>query len=234
MGVSDIIARVRAAGAEIAITGDRLSISRASNLPPGLLDEIRADKPALMAALRSPPACPEPAPDETDETLGLGLDGEHRAILEAAMRRRPNDVRDAQWEVAIGGLRAFLRDGHGAEAERLGWPPDELYHVPELWSQIHLTGAALLIGDREVTAVTADKIQIKSESGSILSFYRRPQPEYGLVYRERLKALRGLGDDEAHFRAFDHAVSFCRQHSGCDLEQAKALVRAAIAKPAAQ
>jgi hypothetical protein len=49
--------------------------------------------------------------------------------------------------------------------------------VPELWSQIHLTGAALLIADREVAQVTADEIVIQTESGSLLSFYRRtPAP----------------------------------------------------------
>jgi hypothetical protein len=121
-----------------------------------------------------------------------------------------------------------------AEAERLGWPPDELYRVPELWSQIHLAGCALLIDDREVVAVTAEAIQIKTDSGATLSFYRKPQPDYGLIYRERLKALRGLGGGEAHFRALDYAINFCRQHSGCDLEEAKKLVRAAIAKPATQ
>jgi excisionase family DNA binding protein len=61
-----------------------------------------------------------------------------------------------------------------------------------------------------------------------------PEPDWAAVYTERLRALRGLGDDEAHFRAFDFTVNFCREHSGCDLEKAKALVRAAIAKPAAQ
>jgi hypothetical protein len=127
------------------------------------------------------------------------------------------------------GLSAFLRNGHGAEAERLRWPPDELYRVPELWSQVHLTGCALLIGDREVVEVTAAAIRIKTASGATLSFYRKPEVDYRLVYETRRKALApNLGDDEAHFRAFDHAVSFCRQHSGCDLEQAKALVRDAI------
>jgi excisionase family DNA binding protein len=60
-----------------------------------------------------------------------------------------------------------------------------------------------------------------------------PGPDLAAVYSEHRKSLaRSLGDDEAHFRAFDHVVNFCRQHSGCDLEQAKATVRAAIAKAA--
>jgi hypothetical protein len=59
---------------------------------------------------------------------------------------------------------------------------------------------------------------------------RKPEVDYRLVYETRRKALApNLGDDEAHFRAFDHSVSFCRQHSGCDLEEAKARVRDALA-----
>jgi hypothetical protein len=160
-----------------------------------------------------------PLTDQFDRHLPLLCD-----IEEA----RPPDATDAQWDAAMSGVRTFLASGLADEAIRLGWPHDELFAVPPLWANVALCGAALVIGDREVAAVTADKIQIKSESGSILSFYRRPQPDYGLVYRERLKALRGLGGDEPHFRAFDYAVSFCRQHSGYDLEKAKALVRAAI------
>jgi hypothetical protein len=185
----------------------------------------------------------QPAWQEVEETkarAALGLTpltdplDRHLPLLCDIEEARPPDATDAQWDAAMSGVRAFLASGRADEALRLGWPHDELFAVPPLWANVALCGAALLIGDREVTAVTADKIQIKSESGSILSFYRRPQPDYGLVYRERLKALRGLGGDEPHFRAFDFTVNFCREHSGCDLEQAKALVRAAIAKPAAR
>jgi hypothetical protein len=135
------------------------------------------------------------------------------------------------------GLSAFLRDSHGAEAERLGWPPDELYRAPELWSQIHLAGCALLIGDREVTEVTPAEIRIKTASGSTLAFRRKPAVDYRLVYETRLKLIRGNypGDsEEPGLRAFEHTVNFCRERSSCDLEQAKALVRATIAKAAAQ
>jgi hypothetical protein len=143
----------------------------------------------------------------------------------------PPDVDAARWEIAQTGLRAFIAAGHGAEAERLGWPKDELYAAPPLWARVDLCGAGLLIGDREVVAVTADRIQIKSASGAILSFYRKPEVDYRLVYETRRKALvLNLGADEAHFRAVDFAINFCRQHSGVDLEEAKKQVWGAIAK----
>jgi hypothetical protein len=62
-----------------------------------------------------------------------------------------------------------------------------------------------------------------------------PELDLALVHSERLK-LFGLdaGSEEVQLRVFDYTVRFCREHYGCDLEKAKALVRAAIAKAAAQ
>jgi hypothetical protein len=44
--------------------------------------------------------------------------------------------------------------------------------VPFLWSRLDLTGAALLIGDRRVIAVTGDTIAILASAGSQLKFRR--------------------------------------------------------------
>ena len=89
----------------------------------------------------------------------------------------------------------------------------------------------MLIGDRQVTDITPTEIRIKTASGSTLAFRRKPEVDYRLVYETRLKLIRGNypGDsDEPRFRAFEHAVGFCRQHSGLGLEEAKAMVRDAI------
>jgi hypothetical protein len=154
----------------------------------------------------------------------------HAQQLEDIDTRRPPDVDDCCWRAAMDGLEVFLLSGQSDEALRLGWPHDELFAVPPLWSRVDLCGVALLIGDREVVSVAPDKIQVKTASGATLSFYRKRQPDYRLVYETRRKSLvNNLGSDEARFRAFDFTVNFCRQHSGCDLEEAKALVRVAIA-----
>ena len=57
------------------------------------------------------------------------LSNEHVALFRAIECARPNDVSDTQWRTAMRGLEAFLVDGHGDEAERLGWPRDELYRI---------------------------------------------------------------------------------------------------------
>jgi hypothetical protein len=148
---------------------------------------------------------------------------------------RPDDAADAQWDAAMRGLSAFLRDGHAAEAERLGWPPDELYRLPELWSQIHLAGCALLIGDREVVEITSAAIRIKTASGAPLAFYRKPRVHYGIVFETHLKLIRGnyqSDSEEPKLRAIEHAVNVCRAHTRLGLESAKQAVMAAI-KPTA-
>jgi hypothetical protein len=54
----------------------------------------------------------------------------------------------------------------------MGWTKDELYRVPPLWSRIDLTGAALLIGQSRVIAVTEASVAIETLSGSQLKFRR--------------------------------------------------------------
>ena len=78
---------------------------------------------------------------------------------------RPPDASDDRWQAALRGLSAFVAGGWADQAERLGWTRDELFRVPELWSQIHLTGAALLIGDREVIGITPNEIRIRTDTG---------------------------------------------------------------------
>ena len=53
-----------------------------------------------------------------------------------------------------------------------GWTADELYRVPPVWARVDLTGAALLIADRRVVAVTETSIAIETLSGSQLKFRR--------------------------------------------------------------
>jgi hypothetical protein len=149
------------------------------------------------------------------------------AEAEVLRAPRPPDVSDDRWETALDGLRAFVVAGYGDEAQRLGWPRDELYRVPQLWSQIHVCGCALVIGDNEVVEVTPTRIGIKTRSGAIQSFYRKPQVDYALVHETRLKLIRGSfadGSEEPKLRSFEFAINFYRSNNGCDLETAKRVV----------
>ena len=90
----------------------------------------------------------------------------------AANAEPPPDCLPRRWTEAQDGLRRFVADGWGDQATLLGWTVDELYRVPPVWARVNLTGAALLIGDRRVVAVTEAAIVIETRSGSHLKFRR--------------------------------------------------------------
>jgi hypothetical protein len=206
--------------------GDKVEFRSVARPSDDMIALIDAHEPAIVKALR---------PNGDGRSL-LDLARErHRPLLDGVDEQRPPDVADDRWQEAIDGLWVFAASGLANEALRLGWPHDELFAVPPLWANVALCGAGLLIADREVIDIAANRIQIKTASGATLSFYRKPEVDYRLVYETRRKSLaHNLGADEAHFRALDHAINSCQEQSGCDLEQAKQLVRAAIAKAGAQ
>ena len=81
----------------------------------------------------------QPAWREAEEAragtaLGLdplaGLFDRHFPLLCDIEEARPDDVDDAQWDVAMRGLRTFLATGGADEALRLSWPKDELFRSP--------------------------------------------------------------------------------------------------------
>jgi DNA polymerase-1 len=58
----------------------------------------------------------------------------------------------------------------------------------------------------------------------------RPELDIALLYAERIRIFApDAGLEEARHRAYDHVVAAYRAHHNCDLESAKASVRAAIA-----
>ena len=209
---------------------DGLDLEVEADPPQALVNVLRRAKWDIIATLRR---------QENEARAKLGLTPladpleRRRPLLETVEDSRPPDVSDNHWQTALRGLRAFLTAGHGDEAERLGRPRDELYRVPERWSQIHLCGAALLIGDSEVIEVTSTEIGLKiTVSGSIQTFRRPPAIDYALIYRSRLKQIAGnyRGDsDEPHFRAVEWAIAeFRRNNPDADLRRASAAVHDAL------
>jgi hypothetical protein len=90
----------------------------------------------------------------------------------AANANPPPDCLPQRWVAAQESLRRFVRDGWCDQAALLCWTADELYRVPPLWSRVDLTGAALLVGERRIVALTEASIVIETLSGSRLNFRR--------------------------------------------------------------
>ena len=130
---------------------------------------------------------------------------------------------DVRWKAALKGLRAFLANGHGAEAEGLGWTKDELYATPPVWARVDLRGVGLLIGDAEVVEISATRIQIKTTGGATQSFYRRPEPDLALVFRTNYEIFRrDFKHEDAEPLAYDRTVAFHQSRFKSDLATAKA------------
>jgi hypothetical protein len=217
MTVAEVLALAQARGVTIRLDGAELELSADRKPDSDLLDAIAGRKADIVAFLH---------PDAVRRRLEA-----EAGVLRAP---RPPDVTDVAWKTAIDGLRAFIAGGYGAEAERCGWTKAELYRVPELWSQIHLTGAGLLIGDREVVGITPNEIRLKASSGASLAYYRKPAVDYGVAYRARIKQL-GLdaSKEEFQLRALEATVNLYRSHHpNADVDTAKAAVLAAIKEAA--
>ena len=217
MTVAEVLALAQARGVTIRLDGAELELSADRKPDSDLLDAIAGRKADIVAFLH---------PDAVRRRLEA-----EAGVLRAP---RPPDVTDVAWKTAIDGLRAFIAGGYGAEAERCGWTKAELYRVPELWSQIHLTGAGLLIGDREVVGITPNEIRLKASSGASLAYYRKPAVDYGVAYRARIKQL-GLdaSKEEFQLRALEATVNLYRSHHpNADIDTAKAAVLAAIKEAA--
>ena len=195
------------------------------------------DGKAVFSAAAEPPADVVALIDARKAEISAFLHPEavqRRLDAEADVLQAPQppDVRDDHWEAALRGLRSFIELDHADEALRLGWPRDELYAVPKLWSRVDLCGCALLIGDREVVGITSTEIRIRTSSGATLTFYRRPEVDYRVAYEAHLRAIRGNykpDSEEARLRALERTVFLFRNNNpSASLEDAKAAVLAAL------
>jgi hypothetical protein len=144
MSALEALDKAKKAGVRITLDGEGFfAETQTPPLPADVVDLLRASKPGIMQILTW-----------------------REAAREALYSTPPDDCRQDRWEQALHGLRYFVGKGWGDQACSLGWTQTELYRVPPLWARVDLTGAALLIGDRRVRAVTADNIVTETRTGS--------------------------------------------------------------------
>jgi hypothetical protein len=149
MTAAEAIALTQKHGVRLSREGDFIRWRSRGNLPPEVLAALRAVKPDLLRIL-------------------IG-----RETAKAAFNSGPPlNCPEQGWAEARRGIEHFVRDGWADQAALLEWTPEELYRAPPVWGRVDLTGAALLIGDRRVAAVTEASITITSSSGSRLKFRR--------------------------------------------------------------
>jgi hypothetical protein len=145
----EALAAAKAAGVKLILNGPNIILGATPKLPPDVVDLLRAVKPDLLRILAGREAA--------------------KAAFDASP---PPGCPEQRWAAALRGLQHFVKDGWGDQAALIGWTAEELYRVPPVWSRIDLAGAALMIGDRRVIAITEASIAIETLSGSRLKFRR--------------------------------------------------------------
>jgi hypothetical protein len=186
MGAIEALAAAKAAGVKLTLDGDGIVLE--TETPPldaAVVELLKSSKPDLIRILEMraaakaaslsapPPDCgylwPVAGIQRWTERDEFGVEMTHAQLRHGEPQSR--------WALAMFGLKRFVAQGWADQCTLLGWTKEELFRVPEFWSQIHLTGAALLIGDPRVIAVTADNIVIEAKAGAQLRF-RRLGPEH--------------------------------------------------------
>ena len=132
----------------MTLDGDRLLLE-APDLPDDVVAQLQANKPHLLRILMG-----------------------REAALAAFSAKPPPGCTEDRWAEARRGLQHFVEKGWADQATLLGWTLDELYRMPPVWSRVDLTGAALMIDERKVVAVTGGAIVIESLGGAGLKFRR--------------------------------------------------------------
>jgi hypothetical protein len=137
------------AGVRVKLRGGRLMMGYRDEPPESVVEQLRANEPALFMILSA------------------------REMATATLAAEPPyDCSEVRWSRAMRGLKRFVDEGWSDKAAILGWTAVELFRLPPLWSRVDLAGAALLIGDRRVVVVTEASIVIETPSGTSLKFRR--------------------------------------------------------------
>ena len=84
----------------------------------------------------------------------------------------PADETPARFERARQGALRFAAE-HAAEAMRLGWTHDELFALMKPFANFSRQGAAWLIRDSTVVAVSAAAITLRTASGATTRIYKK-------------------------------------------------------------
>ena len=176
-----LVQEVLQAGGTVRLDAKMLRLSAPEPLPDDLRARLRQHKAEIVALL----AAAEPAHDAAsvpvaDDQVGQDLAAEVadgvRAILAAdgaqgvPSNRWPQIQRDTRHLVE----RRWLH-----RALELGWSTADLFGCDQRapWYRLDRSGLVLLLGGHEIVELTADMATLRTSSGSVLRYRRRPPAE---------------------------------------------------------
>jgi hypothetical protein len=137
---------------EVRAAADRAPLAKVANLLNEQPDFSR------LAELASPPASEFEA-----------------RLLQIGSTPCPDGFPPPRWAVILDGADRFARQWAG-NAIALGWTFEELFALREPFANVSLQGVAWFMGDKTVTAVTADAITLRNVGEAAQRIYRKSEP----------------------------------------------------------
>jgi hypothetical protein len=195
----DLLHQVTKAGGTVGLEGDMLRLSAPQPLPGDLLARLRQHKVEIVALLAAAEPAHNAAPvsaadDRVGQDLPGGIADGVRGILAAEgakgvpPNRWPQIQRDTRRLVDCRWLHTALD---------LGWSTADLFGCDQRapWYRLDRSGLVLLLGGHEVVEFTADIAVLRTSSGSVLRYRRRPpaEPAVALLWENLTSRVHRTG-----------------------------------------
>jgi TubC N-terminal docking domain len=189
----DVLRDVSEAGGTVRLEGEMLRLSAPEPLPDELRARLHQHKAEIVALL----SAAEPANDVVlerqpgQDVAGLPreiADGVH-AILTADGAR---GIPPQRWPRVQRDAARLVEDGWLERALALGWPAADLFGCDRraAWHRLDRAGLVLLISGHEIVELTPDVAALRTSTGSVLRFRRRPpaRPTVALLWELLISA----------------------------------------------
>jgi hypothetical protein len=180
----DLLQEVAAAGGVIRLEGDMLRLSAPAPLPDDLRARVRQHRAEIVTLL----SAAEPANDAAPVAQSVGPQPREiaegvNAILTADGAR---GIPPQRWPRVQRDAARLVEGGWLERALALGWTAADLFGCDRRapWHRLDRAGLVLLTGGHEILELTADLAALKTSTGSVLRFRRRPpaRPPVALLW----------------------------------------------------
>jgi TubC N-terminal docking domain len=183
----DVLREVSEAGGTVRLEGDMLRLSAPEPLPDELRARLRQHKAEIVALLSAAEPANAAAPEDPLVQTIAGLPHEVadgvRAVLSAD---RARGIPPQRWPQVQRDAARLVEAGWAQQALALGWTTADLFGCDQRapWYRLDRAGLVLLTGGREVIELTVGVAALRTSTGSVLRFRRRPpvRPPLALLW----------------------------------------------------